>query len=238
MMRRLLPLLVLAPVLTGCATKRDLRDLRTEVEALRAAQEASLQESRRQSAAILDSVSVQNARMRGDVANHLLQVERQLIVIQELTGQGQQQLNQLRQEISSREAAAQAQAEAGDPEELFTTSVAALRRGSLSTARAGFEEFVRAFPQHARVAEAQFFIGEAHAEGKDPARALEAYAVVIDRYPTSPRAATALYRAATIELEQGNRDRARDLFQGLVERYPDSEEVALATEQLQKLRRR
>lgn len=238
MMRRVLPLLFLATVLTGCATKRDLRDLRTEVEALRAAQQASLQESRTQSAAILDSVTVQNARMRGDVANHLLQVERQLIVIQELTGQGQQQLNQLRQQITSREAAAQAQAEAGDPEELFTTSVAALRRGSLSTARAGFEEFVRAFPQHARVSEAQFFIGEAHAEGKDPGRALEAYAVVIDRYPTSPRAPTALYRAAAIELEQGNRDRARDLFQGLVERYPDSDEVALAQEQLQKLRRR
>jgi tol-pal system protein YbgF len=247
-MRRELLVLPLAAVVAGCATKRDVRDLQHEIEALRAAQQATLQEIQRQNSALLDSVGAHNARMRGELANQGLRLERQLLQVQELTGQGQQQVAQLREQIRSREAAVPVEASsdapaprvapAGDPEELFNTALATLRRGSLATARSGFEEFLSSFPQHELAAEAQFYLGEAWAEAEDVVNALQAYALMAERYPRSEKAPTALYRAGTLELGRGNRDRARELYQRIVDAYPGSIEAPLAREQIQRMGRR
>lgn len=243
MRMRLPALLLMTAVLGGCATKRDLRDLRVEVDSLRVSQEAMLRQIQEQNAAILDSIGSQGVRLRGDLGNQLLQMERQLVQIQELTGQGQQQLREVRERIETRGETPGAGGEtlspgaAGSADELYETSLAALRRGSLSTARAGFQEFLSQHPRHPQAAEAQFFIGESYAEGGEPGRALEAYGRVLELYPTSTRAPTALYRAGMIELERGNRDQARNFFNQVVTAYPRSPEVALAREQLQRIGR-
>ena len=258
MTSRLLVLLAGSLVISaGCATKRDIRDLRGEMQTDRAAQEALLQELRqeirRQHTLILDSMTVQDVRLRGDLRNRIVQIERQLIQIQELTGQGQQRLAELRQEMRAQEEALRAAAssgssggsppggaagstEAGDPLEMFASAEGALQRGSFSTARAGFEEFLRAFPQHQRAPAAQLHIGDAHDRAKEPAAALQAYQRVLELHPNSPQAATALYRAAMVELSRNNRDRARTMFNQLGTAYPRSPEATLAKEQVRKMR--
>ncbi|CAN5896457.1 tol-pal system protein YbgF [soil metagenome] len=241
--RHLAPLL-LCTLLAGCATKRDLRDLQTEVTSLRTSQEAMLREIQRQNAMLLDSVGAQTRRLRGDLGNQLVQIERQLVQIQELTGQGQRRLTEIREQMRGREEAlsagglSESAPSAASPEELYNTSLAAFRRGSYSTARTGFEEFLRAYPQHALAAEAQFHVGESYAESRDLPRALEAYGRVLERYPQSPRAPTALFRGGTIELGRGNRDAARTMFNQLVTAYPRSPEAPQAREQLQRMGRR
>ena len=230
--------LLLALGLGGCATKRDLRDLRTEV---RSSQEETLREIRQQNDAILDSLGVALTRLRGDMTNQLVEMERQLVQIQELTGQGQQRLADLREQIRNRQQTigmtgdVGAPPAAGNPEELFNLSLAALRRGSLTTARAGFEEFLRAFPQHPLAPDAQFHIGESYEEGDDPAPALEAYGRVLELYPNASRAPTALYRAGMIEVERGNEEQARTLLERVVSAFPESPEAPLAREQLDQL---
>lgn len=241
--RHFAPLLLCA-LLAGCATKRDLRDLQDEVASMRNSQEAILREIQRQNAMLLDSVGTQTQRLRGDLGNQLVQIERQLVQIQELTGQGQRRLSEMREQMRAREEAlvsggsVDGGASAVSPEELYNTSLAAFRRGSFSTARTGFEEFLRAYPQHALAAEAQFHVGESYAESRDLPRALEAYGRVLERYPQSPRAPSALFRAGTIELERGNRDAARTMFNQLVTAYPRSPEAPQAREQLQRMGRR
>jgi TolA-binding protein len=235
---RRLAALLLVPLLGACATKRDVRDLRDEMASMRAAQDSAFREMQRENRALVDSIAGQNARLRGDLANRFLQVDRQLVQIQELTGQGQQRLQDLREQINARaqqEAAArqaEAAAAAGSDtaaapsgsgataDELFTTSMASLRRGSLQTARAGFQEFLRAYPK-----------------GKDVQNALQTYAQVVQRYPTSARAPTALYRAGTIEAGRGNRTEARALFNRVVQSYARAPEATLARDQLAKLPR-
>jgi tol-pal system protein YbgF len=243
----LLPLLA-----AGCATKRDLRDLRQEMQTGR---EEMVREMRRQNEILLDSLGRHEIRNRGDMANRFLQLERQLVQIQELTGQGQQRLADLREQMNARarEAAAAAApppsapnatqgnasaapaAPSGDPQELFNTSLAALRRGSQTTARTGFTEFLRLFPQHPLASDAQFHIGESFADATDPERALQAYARVIEQYPTAAKAPTALYRAGLLEVQRGNRAQARTLFNQVVRAYPRSTEAVSAREQLQSL---
>src|SRR5690606_28490782 len=138
---------LLLPLTAGCATKRDVRDLQAGMSQMQATQEQLLRELQRQNEAILDSLSMQDVRIRGDFTNQLVQIERQLVQIQELTGQGQQRLNELRETLRAREAALQSVQAGlnppvdGDPEELFATAEGAFQRGSISTARAGFEEF-------------------------------------------------------------------------------------------------
>jgi tol-pal system protein YbgF len=237
---RLLALALAASVLGGCATKRDLRDLRAEVDSLRVSQEALLRAIQRQNAAILDTLAAKDVRLRGDLTNQLVQIERQLVQVQELTGQGQQRLVELREALRQREEALRAQATAapvaGNPDELFATALDALQRGSYTTARAGFEEFVQSFPRDPRAAEAQLYTGEALERAKDLPGALAAYARVLELFPDSPRAATALYRAALLELERDNRDRARDMLRQVTVAYPRSPEAGQARERLQNLR--
>jgi tol-pal system protein YbgF len=245
MKRYLLVAVALIPLMAGCATKRDLQDLRMEVDSLRQAQSVMLRDLQRQNQQILDSLVSQNTRLRGDIAGRFTDLDRQMVQIQELTGQSQRRLTELREQINRREEAftmangsTTAAAPAGNPDEMYNAALAALRRGSHSTARAGFQEFLRAFPQHSLASEAQFHIGESFQESREPVRALEAYGRVLELYPNAPKAPTALYRAGLIEVERGNRDAARTMFNQVVTAYPRSVEAPLARDQIQRLGRR
>lgn len=243
MSRRLLALALALPLLGGCATKRDLRDLRTEIQSLQSQQEALLREIQRQNESILDSLSIQGVRLRGDLGNQLVQMERQLLQIQELTGQGQQQLAEVRRTLREREEAIRAvdtvsggqAGAAGSPDELLSAAQAALERNSLTAARAGFQEFVRLFPDHPGAPEAQLGVGATYEEA-DAERALEAYAAVVELYPDAPAAATALYRSALLEAGRDNTERARSLLNQITAAYPGSPEASLAREQLRRMR--
>ena len=242
MYRRLLALALSLP-LAGCATKKDVRMLSTEVEALRASQketaQALTQEIHRLNDQLLESVTASDARLRGDLLNRISALDRQLVQIQELTGQSQQTLTVLRQEASQREEAARAAAAAvaagstdgsiappsGSADELYSTARDALQRGSLSTARAGFQEFVRSYPRDSRAADAQLSVGETYEKGDDAEKALAAYQQVLELYPNSNRAPTALLRAAKIEQERGNRDRSQSMLNQITTAYPNSAEA-------------
>ena len=258
-MRRAALAIVALPLVTGClATQRDIQDLRTQMQADRTSQEALLRDVLRRNQALLDSLTDQNVRLRGDVSTRLVAIERQLVQIQELTGQGQQQLTQLRQQLARREeearraeaaaAAARTAAQAdsaddapaggsseeagGGAQEMYDAALGAFRRGSMNASRAGFEEFLRAAPGHPRAADAQFYVGETYAQGRNLERAIEAYNKVVDTYPTSPRAPAALLRIGRLEAGRGNRTQARARFNRIIADYPRSPEAADARREL------
>lgn len=225
----------------GCATKRDVQQLQLSMDAQRAHQDSVFRVLSARIEATLDSVSRQNVRMRGDLSGRLLAMERQLVQIQELSGQSQAQMNQLRRQIEERAAEAQRQEQqgpgggAGNPDELYEAATAALRRGSVGTARAGYEQFVEEFPQHRLAADAQFAIGQSYDQERNVGGAVEAYGRVVELYPTSARAPAALLRMGRLEAGRGNRNEARNRFNQVVQRYPRAPEVAEARTELQRL---
>lgn len=238
--RALLAAALLLPA-AACATKRDLQQLQLSMDAQRAHQDSVFGVLLGRTEAMLDSLSRQNTRVRGDLSTRLLSIERQLVQIQELSGQNQAQLNQLRRQIEARaaETAAAEQpggaAPAGDPNVLYEAATAALRRGSVASARDGFEQFVENFPQHRLAADAQFAIGQSYDQEENAGAAIEAYGRVVELYPTSGRAPAALLRMGRLEAERGNRNEARNRFNQIVQRYPRSPEVADARTELQRL---
>ena len=261
--RRCLVRGLLLPVVlasTGCAMRSDVvrieRQLLTQQQAdaradsLIASNVAGLA---RLLQSVADSLAAQQMRftqLRGDVRTELYDIRQQLVAIQELTGQSQQRLSELRTQLEQRRvepeapaltpggtAAAPAAPAGSDPgaDQLMELSLQQLRRGSPGTARAGFAEFLRRFPDHARAADALYFTGEAWAAEQRADSAGTAYQAVLDRFPQSPRAASSLYKLALQSLAAGRNAEARDRFNRLVTAYPSAEEVPLARERLRTL---
>jgi len=259
---------LLAAGLGGCALRSDVTRLQLQVQAqqLDAARrdsvtQANLAAIARMLQGTLDSLAAQQAAitgMRGDVRVDLYNIEQQLVAVQELTGQSQQRLTELRAQMAQREqqaaqappAPAPAVAESGsaaapgaapaaesapDPDQLMELGLQQLRRGSPATARSAFAEFLKLYPTNARAGDAVFFTGEAWTADQQTDSAAAAYRTVVQQYPASGHVAAALFRLGVIAGNAGHPDQARRYFNQLIGAYPLSDEAALAREQLRSL---
>src|SRR5436190_4499419 len=261
---RLRPTLLLALGLAaGCALKGDVRKVELQVEALRAeraradAERAAHVDSLRSLvAAVQQALAAQQAylvQMRGDVRTDLVAVQQQLVQVQELTGQSQQRLSELRARIEERAqqpvppldttgraaggAAAGPSANPGGPgpDQMYDLSLQQFRRGSLATARLGFREFLRVYPTHEHAPDALFYIGESF-EQSAPDSAAAVYDHVVKTYPKSPRAPSALYKQGVLAEQRGDKAQARTFYSRVIAGYPRSPEADLARQNQQRLR--
>lgn len=159
----------------------------------------------------IGAIRAQVAQIKGDLSGDLYSIAQQLVQVQELTGQSQQRLTEFRTQLEARgeqiaePAPAQAgAAPAGTPaatpptalaatdtsggtaaDQIYQASLNQLRRGSVNTARTGFRELMRRFPQSTRAADAVYYIGESFAADQ-PDSARVYYDQVVARYATSP----------------------------------------------------
>lgn len=259
--RRVLPVAVL--LLSGClASKGDVALLQSEMRAIRdataraeEAQRVQLDRSIAQLVAQIsrsnDSVRMLSARLskfQGDVQNDHYEMGRQILQIQELSGQSQRRMQELRASLEERSSgAAPVPATPADsttppapagpgPGQLFQSAYDHLRRGSTSVARSGFEELVRNYPASDDAPEAMAYIAVTYERERNQVAADSVYGLVIQKYPTSPKAATALYKRALSMKAAGNTAAARTGFDRIIRDYPRSDEAALARDQLRTLR--
>jgi tol-pal system protein YbgF len=243
-------------LLSGCALRGDVRKVQLQVEALRSelAQSDSARRAERDSivrllAALQAGLAAQQnalVQIRGDVRTDLQAVQQQLGTLQELTGQTQQRISQLpgRLATSVPPAAPVAPDTAGGgaapspggagPDQMYELSLQQYRRGSLATARLGFREFLRVYPDDERAADAFYYVGETFApENLDSAAAV--YQQVVQSYPNSPRAPSALYKLGLLAEQRGDAASARTFYARVVAGYPRSDEANLARDKLQRL---
>jgi tol-pal system protein YbgF len=243
-----------AVLVTGCATKRDIRDLREDL----ARQDAAIQSLQQQSRSLMDTLTVTTERLldvRGDLGNQLRQLREQLVEVGELTSQVQVRLTQLDQQLgrAMRESGPVMQPgdepgaspDPADPDDTDTFSMAQqfyeigleqINRGNAGTARRAFQTVVDSFPTHPSAADAQRQIGETFAMERSWDDALRAFDRVVEGYPDSDAAPRALYRAGVISQERGNLERARQYFERVISAYPGSDARRLAEDALTRLR--
>jgi tol-pal system protein YbgF len=245
-----------ALVVAGClASKTDIALLQTDLQTMRAESARGDSARRAQVDLVLaqltranDSVraiSARLAKLQGDVANDHYQMSREIIQLQELSGQSTRRLQELRGALEERAPVANAAPAPGDsaqpavpgPGQLFQSSLDQLRRGSIGVARGGFEELLRTYPTYEDAPEALVYIAETYAAERNQAAADSVYGLVVQRYPRSPKAATALYKRAQILRSAGQNAAARAALERIVREYPRSDEAALAREQLRTLGR-
>ncbi|HWB41640.1 MAG TPA: tetratricopeptide repeat protein [Gemmatimonadales bacterium] len=255
----LAPALVAGAGLAGCASKGDVQMVQGEVALLKAetarrdsARAAQLSEVIELQRRIMDSLTASRravAQLKGDLSTDLYSIQQQLVQLQELTGQSQQRLTELRTQVEARGAQLQtAPVTPGDsarpsPEggsasadQMYAASLAQLNRGSLTTARLGLRELIRLHPTSERVPDALYFIGQSFAS-ENPDSAGAYYRQVVDKHATSPRAASALYNLGLLAERRKDSAGAREAYQRVAEKYPQSNEAALARDRLKALGR-
>jgi tol-pal system protein YbgF len=275
MLRLLAPVALLA---TGAcfATQQDVRVLQSQMDQMRAANAHADSVRAKQLAQVegmlglvrdsLTLVSARVVRMNGDVRGDLYGIGQQLIQIQQLTGQSQNRLQELRAALEARNqqiqqeqqqlapaagapgavppvkpgaVAAQpapAASQAPGPNQLFQMALEQLRRGSPGAAQTALQTLLQQYPTADIAPDAQFYLGEAYRAEGNPAAADTAYSVVLQKYPNSPRAPTALYKRALYMEQQGNLTGARAALNQLIQKYPSSDEAALAQEHLRTIK--
>jgi tol-pal system protein YbgF len=259
-LRRLAPVALLA---TGAcfATREDVQLLRNDMAGMRAeaarADTAQQREFNQVIAALgvvqdsLGLISSRMLKMQGDVRGDLYSMGQQLIQIQELTGQSQRRLQELRSSLDQRNqnflqpdsgmgvrdsTGAAAPTGGPGPNEIFELSLDQLRRGSSGAAITGFQTLLQQYPTADIAPDAQFYLGEAYRADGKAAEADSAYAVVVEKYPDSQRAPTALYKRALYMESQGNLTGARAALNRLIQKYPRSDEAGLARDHLRSMK--
>ena len=258
--RSIAPLAAL--VVAGCmASKNDIVLLQTDLQTMRteaarsdSARRAQIEQVLAQVIRSNDSirlVSARLAKLQADVQNDHYEMNRNILTLQELSGQSQRRLQELRGAVEERSPPAPAPASptappdsvrssagagaAPGPGQLFQSSLDQLRRGSVGVARSGFEELLRTYPTYEDAPEAMVYIAETYAAERNQAAADSVYGLVVQRYPRSPKAATALYKRALVLKSAGQSAAARASLERIVREYPRSDEAALAREQLRSL---
>lgn len=246
---------VLALGTTGClASTGDIRTLQDELRALRSsiAQTDTARRAQADTALMLiaranDSLRLLSTRFsafQANVSGGMYDMNRQLLQIQELSGQSQRRLQELRASMESRNEAMSASpaaapdttkpqaAGAPGPAQLFQIAFDQMQRGSFGVARSGFQDLLQRYPKFEEAPSAQLYIGQSFAEEKNVAAADSVYQLVVTKYPQSKAAPTALYKYALSLIAQKKSVPARAILNRIVKDYPNSDEASLARDLL------
>ena len=195
-------------------------------------------------------------QLKGDLGSDLYNIQQQLVQLQELTGQSQQRLSELRTQLEARGAEMETSDLADRCRPQLPGTARSRRRaapprrpirctrprspssaaGSTGTARLGLRELLRTYPTSSRAPDALYFIGQSFA-AENPDSAAEYYSQVVDKYGTSSRAPSALYNLGLLAERRKDNAKAKEAYQRVVQKYPQSDEAALARDRLKALGR-
>jgi TolA-binding protein len=249
---RLAPCVALALFASGCATKGMVRDLNTQLQVMRtqqaradSARAAELTRIIAMQQRIMDSLGASREAMRQlktEFGQEFLSINQQLVQVQELSGQSQRRLAELKRGLDDRTDALAATttdttrrgvttdsaAPAGtpSPEQLLQTARSEALRGSYGAARMGYREFIRLYPTRPEIPDATYFLAETFTE--EPDSAMVYYREVYEKHRTSSRAPTSLYKTGLLLERRRDRTGAREAYQKIIQQYPRSNEVELA----------
>ena len=151
-----------------------------------------------------------------------------------------EQLVQIRQLLETIQAQPQPAAVAApvvppNPKDLYENALRDLQGGKNDLAMAGFTDYLKYFPETDLAGNAQFYIGEVYYRKSDYTSAIDAYNLVLDKYPRNNKAPTAHWKKAQALFETKQRDAAVRELRTLIRRFPNSDEAKLARDRLKTL---
>jgi len=174
-------------------------------------------------------LDAQIAALRGDLSQLQTEVRRQQAQLEGLQRSTVAEKDTARGEITARVAPPEPVAPPapsapapGSATETYLRAFSDYASGRYPQAIAGFEEFLRAFPDNEYASNAQFWIGECYYAQQNYEQAAVEFMKMATRYPQSTRTPDALLKTASAYQKLGRGDEARQLMNLLRERYPQS----------------
>ncbi|HJQ11578.1 MAG TPA: tol-pal system protein YbgF [Gemmatimonadaceae bacterium] len=256
-------LICAAPLFVGgCffATKSDFDQLQQDVVGTRASsnaadsvQRAYLIEITRNMRTLNDSVNALSRRvntMKTATESDLAAMKEDIQQLQDLSGQSEQRLRDMRAAIEDKSTQPEPAAAAADtsaasgaptsggpgPAQLLQAGRDQLLKGGNTSARAAFAELIQKYPRSDLVPEAMFYTAQAYAAERNNDAADAEYASLIQKYPKSARVPTAMYKRALSLQAAKKTAEAKRMYQDIIKRFPRSDEAALADERLQSIK--
>jgi len=121
------------------------------------------------------------------------------------------------------------------PSEAYQQAKADYDKGSFDLAIAGFENYLKQFPDASQVDSAQYWIGECYYSKKEHGKAIEEFEKVLKKHPKSEKAPGARLKIGYSYLNEKNNARAKESLNKVIKDYPGSREAELAKEKLKKI---
>lgn len=108
------------------------------------------------------------------------------------------------------------------------------KANKLKDSAIAFDSFAKAHPDSTLTPNAYYWQGNALAAQRDCKRAIDAYRVVVNKWPQNPKAPDALIGVASCQQELGDAKSARTTLEAVLIKYPDSTAAATAKQRLKK----
>ncbi|MEH6579105.1 MAG: tol-pal system protein YbgF [Amphritea sp.] len=116
----------------------------------------------------------------------------------------------------------------------YQAAFALVRQKAFTEALSAFAEFIKLYPDSARIPNAYYWIGEVNLAEQNLKPAKAAFEKVITSYSDHRKAADATYKLGVIYHQMGDADKARELFMQTRSRYPESSAATLAQDYLKR----
>ncbi len=122
-------------------------------------------------------------------------------------------------------------------EELYANAMRDKNAGNYPMATAEFNDYLRSYGDTASAPNAQYYLGEIAFNQKDYDSALEAFNLVLERFPEdrNNKIIDATYMKGRTLMQIGENRKAADEFRAVIKRAPDSDLAAKAKAQLKTL---
>ncbi len=122
-----------------------------------------------------------------------------------------------------------------EPSEAFRQAKDDYNKGSFELALAGFENYLKQFPDASQADEAMYWIAESHYAMHRYDKAIETYTRLIKTYPQSSKVPAAKLKTGLSYLNEKNTAKAKEFLKKVMKEHPNSKEAALAKEKLGKI---
>jgi tol-pal system protein YbgF len=125
------------------------------------------------------------------------------------------------------------------PQRMFDSAYSDFTSGRYDSAIAGFELFIKTFPQLPNAADAQFNIGASYYNQDKWSQARDAFMLVTQNYPQATDAnASAYFKLGSTYEQLKQPDLAKKAYEAVVQKYPTSFQATQASNALQRLNRK
>jgi len=120
-------------------------------------------------------------------------------------------------------------------DDLYSFAKGAFDAGDWETARGGFADYLKRFPNSQRADNAQFWIAEIYYREKWYEKAILEYQKVIENYPKGNKVPAAMLKQGMAFSNLGDRSNARLILRELVAKHPKTNEAEIAQKKLKGL---
>lgn len=255
-------LLLSLTIICGCATRKEVVNLKSDSFYIRSQIDSLRAEQRRLRTAIirLGSLTEQsteaNSRLRADIQVQLTQLAEQSQILNDRLEETGRRISNLPSKLrmntpvivsgpdsankTSRVDTAQVNAAAhrklDEAQRLYDSAYRDFVKGQYALAQQGFSQYVQTFPESDLADNAQYWIGECNYSQKKYAQAIQIFQIVLTQYPDGEKAPGALLKMSYAQLALGKTQNAKDNLERLIKRFPQSNEAGLARTRLQELK--